>query len=368
MKIAIIGAGAVGSSIARFLSDDKQEVHLFEQFSFYHNRGSSHGTSRITRKTYPDPLYTRLMTHATELWKELERQTGETLYVETGLITLGRPTNEWLKQCRQSLVQNKIPFEELSPVEVARRFGGFHLEPDEVALYEPSAGFLRADSILQVNLHLALQNGTHLHPNTPARISPSGEVNGEKFDALFVCAGSWLPKILKPLLSNLPKLQEPEQHLNSLKVHLQHFAYFRARVEPTIPVWIDSAEDHAYGFPNYGKGFKVGRHFYGPEIDPDAPRNTLKEETKALAHHAHLRLGAEAEPLEVHACLYTVAPQEDFRIFRLPLNIPAFAFSCCSGHGFKFSAWMGWLARELLQGTAKEEDYSRFFVDLRTIP
>lgn len=368
MKVAIIGAGAVGTSIARFLSQSQHQVHLYEQFPLYHNLGSSHGTSRITRKTYPDPLYTKLMTHATELWRELEQEAGENLYVETGLITFGHPTNEWLKQCRKSLLENRVPFEELNPIEVARRFGGFHLEPDEVALYEPSAGYLRAERVLQNNLRLATQRGAQIHYNTPAHISQNGEVNGEQFDALFICAGSWLPKLLKYLLQNPNTSKNTEKHINSLKVHLQHFAYFRAPIAPQIPVWIDAGADHPYGFPNYGKGFKVGRHLYGPEIDPASPRKTLPQEVQALAQIARFRLGAKDEPLEVHTCLYTVTPNEDFRIFYLPLPIPAFALSCCSGHGFKFAAWLGWLAQELLANTANREDYKRFFVDLRTTP
>lgn len=50
----IIGAGAMGSATAYYLSKAKKNVLLIEQFDFLHKNGSSHGESRIIRRAYPE--------------------------------------------------------------------------------------------------------------------------------------------------------------------------------------------------------------------------------------------------------------------------------------------------------------------------
>lgn len=143
--------------------------------------------------------------------------------------------------------------------------------------------------------------------------------------------------------------------------HLQRFAYFDAPMEPKIPVWIDGSVNHFYGTPNYGRGFKVGRHRYGPSFDPNTARPADEEAVKQIASEARKRLGADVM-LEACECVYTVAPEEDFRIGKLPFGTPAFWASPCSGHGFKFSIWFGELMARLVMGEAVLADYPRFAV------
>ena len=50
------------------------------QFSALHSRGSSHGQSRITRRAYNKPYYVPMMNDAYSLWRDLERESGTTLY------------------------------------------------------------------------------------------------------------------------------------------------------------------------------------------------------------------------------------------------------------------------------------------------
>src|SRR5437870_11115996 len=89
MRVAVIGAGGVGSAAARFLAAGGHEVTVLEQFEVDHDRGSSYGQSRVIRRVYPDLFYTTLMEHAYRLWRELEAEAGETLLLETGGLFLG---------------------------------------------------------------------------------------------------------------------------------------------------------------------------------------------------------------------------------------------------------------------------------------
>jgi sarcosine oxidase len=344
MRVAVIGAGATGCASARFLANAGHEVHVFEQFEVGHSRGSSHGTSRIIRKSYPDPYYTALMSEAYPLWMELQDDIGTSIYSETGLLVIGREDAKYLRETRSSLSENRVPFETLGPIEVARRFHGFHLDPDEIAIFQPQAGVLRADRVIQETLRLACQAGANIHAPVRARVEPNGWVNGDQFEAIAICAGAWTTAI-----TGL-----------SLEPRLQHFAYFEAPVSPEMPVWVDSAEEHDYGFPNYGRGFKIGRHLYGKRIDPDAEDRSPDSSTlEAIFATARRRIGATAM-LEAHTCVYTVAPNEDFRIGQLPWEVPAYFISGCSGHGFKFTVWFGKLMKDLIEGKRTPSDYPRF--------
>ena len=54
---------------------------LKQQFSFPHTRGSSHGQTRIFRRFYPDEHKNAIMQESYDLWRQLERESGEQLIV-----------------------------------------------------------------------------------------------------------------------------------------------------------------------------------------------------------------------------------------------------------------------------------------------
>src|SRR4051812_29787540 len=84
----IIGAGAMGAATAYHLARRGEPVVLLEQFRLGHNRGSSHGAARITRHSYADPSYARLMLDAFRAWRVLEADAGQNLYLRTGGVSL----------------------------------------------------------------------------------------------------------------------------------------------------------------------------------------------------------------------------------------------------------------------------------------
>src|SRR5471032_1625153 len=111
MKVAVIGAGGVGSAAARFLAGEGHEVLLLEQFTVDHDRGSSYGESRIIRRTYPDRFYTRLMDAAYPLWEELQREAGEELFVRTGGLFFGAAAHPQVTAVEDALQANGTPYE-----------------------------------------------------------------------------------------------------------------------------------------------------------------------------------------------------------------------------------------------------------------
>lgn len=346
MKVAIIGAGAVGLSSAYHISKHKHQVTLYDQFEVGHDKGSSHGSSRIIRKTYADPYYTNIMEEVFPYWLQLQEDSQQTIYDETGLLLFGQTKSQFFLDSVRALRQCRIRYESLGPVEIAKRFGGFHLQPDEVAIFQPQAGYLKADLILNILKQKCQYQGVELAENTKVQHIENGRVDGLKYDAIVICAGAWITKFV-----DIP-----------IEIYMQTFAYFEAPISKNIPVWIDSSDHHFYGFPDYGKGFKIGRHLYGKPLRPDDQRNQNDEDTlEAISACARDRIGAIENPKKVSTCLYSVAPNEDFIIGELQSESPTYFVSACSGHGFKFSIWFGDLMRKFIEAENRPSDFQRWY-------
>src|SRR2546427_7098831 len=88
--VAVIGLGVMGSAAAYHLARRGLRVVGLEQFSPAHDRGSSHGRTRVIRQAYFEhPDYVPLVLRAYELWRELEAETKRTLLVKTGGLMIG---------------------------------------------------------------------------------------------------------------------------------------------------------------------------------------------------------------------------------------------------------------------------------------
>jgi sarcosine oxidase len=77
MKVAVVGLGIAGLSICARLALAGHDVAGFEQFEPLHERGSSHGDTRIMRLTPGEgDVYVRLARRAAVLWRAWEGLAG----------------------------------------------------------------------------------------------------------------------------------------------------------------------------------------------------------------------------------------------------------------------------------------------------
>ena len=88
--VAVIGLGAMGSAALFNLAHQGRRVIGIEQFEPGHDKGSSHGESRIIRLSYFEhPSYVPLARRALEKWRALEQLCGKTLLTVTGMLEAG---------------------------------------------------------------------------------------------------------------------------------------------------------------------------------------------------------------------------------------------------------------------------------------
>ena len=137
----VVGLGAMGSAAAATLARRGVDVLGVEQFAPLHDRGSSHGDSRIVRKAYFEhPDYVPLLRRAYDGWAALERGCGRQLITWTGALMIGRPQSAVVAGTLESARRWHLHHDLLDSHEMADRFGQFRLGADEVAVCERDAG------------------------------------------------------------------------------------------------------------------------------------------------------------------------------------------------------------------------------------
>src|SRR5690242_5830318 len=144
--VIVLGLGGMGSAAAYQLAARGKRVLGLEQFTSPHNRGSSHGKTRVIRQAYfEDPAYVPLLLRAYELWRQIERETNTSLLTETGGLMIGAPDSAVVTGSIRSAQQYGLPHEVLDAAEIARRFPPLRPDSDILALYEQKAGFVRPE-------------------------------------------------------------------------------------------------------------------------------------------------------------------------------------------------------------------------------
>jgi glycine/D-amino acid oxidase-like deaminating enzyme len=336
MHVGVVGSGIVGLSAARFLIKAGHQVTLMDRYPLFHDKGSSHGTSRIVRRAYPDPFYTACMLEAYPLGADLEAEAGVPLVREVGLLYFGSRDSERLRSMEAGLTECQVPHSTLNSHDVKSVFPALLLRSHEVGVFTPEAGWVDAAAALQATFLLASKGNFNIR----APFVADQEQLEKEFDAFVVAPGGWIRDFVE-----VP-----------VRPTLETFGYAQLQVDG--PVWIDDS-DFAYGFPSDERGLKLGAHMTGYEIDPhQEAREPDASALQSIAGKVRQRFGADVPVLDAKGCIYTNAPNEDFILGRLGQK--GFFASACSGHGFKTGPWIGKLLSEFVAGRKDPEEYPRF--------
>lgn len=341
--IVVIGAGIAGVAAARALAQAGRGVVLVEQFGLGHDRGSSHGGSRIFRLSYPDQHHVRLAQGALQSWREVEAECGEQLIVQTGGLDFGPVAAENARALAACGVRHEL----LTGAQVAQRWP-IAADPDEQALYQPDAGVTLADRAYAALLAAAVGAGSvvldHRRVLSIERALGSVRIrtDGEEIvaRACVVAAGAWARGLLAGVEIELAVIPTRET-----------ITYFRLPNPLSLPPIIDDAVPDAAehgllrpGLINYalaapGIGLKAGLHHAGPLADPDEPGAPDPATVRWVSTWAARRYPElDPEPIATETCLYTSTADESFVLERHGRIVVA---SACSGHGFKFAPAFG---------------------------
>jgi sarcosine oxidase len=156
--VIVVGLGGMGSAAAYHLAARGQRVLGLEKFTPAHDRGSSHGGSRIIRQSYfEDPAYVPLLLRAYELWEELAKESGREVYRVTGGLFSGPPECLTVAGSRRAAEEWSLPHEVLDATGIRARFPNFTPQQGDIAVYEAMAGFARPEMTVQAHIDLRLR-------------------------------------------------------------------------------------------------------------------------------------------------------------------------------------------------------------------
>ena len=128
-----------------------------------HDRGSSHGETRIIRLAYFEhPSYVPLVRRAYELWRELEIEAARPLLHVTGIAEIGPPDGALVTGTLDAARLHDIPHEVLAASELTRRYPAFRLPPHFVGVVQPDGGFVEAEPSVRAMRALAQRHGAEI--------------------------------------------------------------------------------------------------------------------------------------------------------------------------------------------------------------
>lgn len=365
----VLGAGGFGSATMYHLARRGARVLGIERFGIAHDRGSSHGQTRIIRKAYFEhPDYVPLLERAYELWRELEHETGRRLFHQIGLFIAGAADCESVSGTLLAARMHRLPIEQLAPDEARRRFPGYHF-PDEFAIVcEEQAGYLEVEACVAAHIEAAARRGAELHTEETVMsfATEGGGVRvrtdrGEYLTGrLIITAGAWAPQILAAFSPESPVMN---RWSDWLKVVRKPLFWFPAGPQYDVSngnstFFFETNVGQFYGFPRLdGQTIKVAEHTFGDAVaDPlTVDREIHSADLARIADFLAAFLPEVVpQPVQHSVCLYTRTPDCHFIVDRHPQSPSVILGMGFSGHGFKFTTVLGEALAELaLDGSAR---------------
>ena len=368
-RLIVLGMGGIGSATAYWASRRLGDsVLALEQFAFGHANGGSEDHSRIIRLSYHTPGYVELAKSAYLAWEQVEVESGEQLVLRTGGLDLA-PVDATigLHDYRTSMTAANVPFEELSADEVMRRWPQWRLDDDVTALYQDQSGIALASRANATHRRLAHEAGATMIEG--AEVTSIRESAGEvevvagglpyRADKLVIAAGAWTNRLLTHLGVEFP-----------LEVTQEQVVYLKpndpASFHPNrFPIWIWMDEPSFYGFPIFGEpAVKVAWDRCEIVTDPESrsfePRADVNNAIRGFVD-SHLP-GAAGDIHLAKTCLYTLTPDRDFVVDRVPGFQNIFT-AVGAGHAFKFASLLGRILVDLALDGTTDVDIAPFAAD-----
>lgn len=344
--VIVIGVGGVGSAATFHLARRGASVIGLDRFPPGHDRGSSHGHTRLIRMAYFEhPDYVPLLRRAFELWEELEALTGERLYRQTGLLEVGCPDGEVVAGVKRSAAEHNLAIEVLQTDEIVRRFPGLRATNETEGVFEERAGLLYVEHAVRTHAEWAGRAGARFEIG-PRVLGwePDGQavrVRTDRGDYLaghvVVTAGPWAGELLRQLGVPLKVLRKPLYWRGAPPIY---------DADAGCPAFLfERPEGVFYGFPSVDeRGVKVAEHSGGAAVADPATVDRTEDfgETGRIDAFLKDHLPGVSGPATGFAvCLYTMSPDGHFLIDRFPGEDRVHFVAGLSGHGFKFAGVLG---------------------------
>jgi glycine/D-amino acid oxidase-like deaminating enzyme len=367
-RIVVVGAGAFGGWTALELRRRGARVTLVDAWGPGNTRASSGGETRVIRTTYgARTIYTKMAVQAMASWRAHDARYRRGFFRKTGALWMFGSDAAFGRASAAALRAEKLPIEELTPQDAARRFPQIAFDSTiTLVLWEPEAGYLFARRACEHVLECFIAEGgeyrqSAVHAPVTIGESPLRRIvldGGTALEAdtfVFAC-GPWLGRLFPDVVGKRVVATRQEVYYFGTPPGDTRF------LDPSMPVWVDFRERFIYGIPgNANRGFKVADDTSGPIFDPtEGPRDATAAGIAAARAFLKVRFPALADAplLGSEVCQYEATPDSHFIIDRHPAAPNVWIAGGGSGHGFKMGPAIGErLASHVLTGSQPDPQF-----------
>jgi monomeric sarcosine oxidase len=346
--LIVLGTGGVGSAALHHAASRGLSCLGIDRFPPAHDRGSSHGESRLIRLSYFEHAnYVPMLKRSYELWDALDPG----LLNRSGLTYFGPSGGQIVEGVLHAARVHQLNIDVVDPTMISH----YAVPQGYTALFEAEAGWLPVERCVLAHLDQAIAAGAeHRWGESIAEWQADGsgvtvttDCGSYRAGALVIAGGAWNAQLLSAL--ELP-----------LTVHRKHLHWFRcedSRYQSGF--FFDLPHGQFYGFPTKDGRVKLAEHTGGePVSDPltadRSPDSTDSARVETFARD-HLP-GVTLERLDHKTCFYTRTPDEHFIVDRYPGSDNVAYAAGLSGHGFKFAPALGELLVDLATGETPKTD------------
>lgn len=374
--VIVAGLGAMGSATLYQLSKSGRKVLGIDRFDPPHEFGSTHGETRLTRSSIGEgEEFVPLVLRSNEIWKELSAATGRELHRRTGGLIFTEGGGGSVLHGKDILAETiriadkfGIRHDVLESEDLRKRFPDLKFGSGARGYFEYESGYLNPELCVQTNIEQARRSGADV--KTGETIVSIDQGNGRtgvtvitdkgryECGRLVLSAGAWINKLLGESAAS-----------DRFRIFRQVMYWFNAEAdysEEHFPVYIragDNERSSYYGFPSVdgSRSIKVGLEQFEDESNPDnVNREVSVDDADAAFELVSQNFRIRREGARSKTCLYTVTEDFGFVIDFLPGTENVLVVSPCSGHGFKHSAGIGLLAKQVASGEEPFADTASF--------
>ena len=348
--VVVLGLGAVGSAALWSLSQRGLRVLGLDAHGPAHDRGSSHGHTRVFRHAYFEhPDYVPLLRAATATFEAWERTAGVALLHRCGVLVRGPRDAEAVVGAKRAADLHGLDVRWLEPPALARAYPQFAEDSDMVGIFEPDAGFVRVEAAVRCALGLATAPRRHHAPVARwERLGPDHivvhPVDGPPVHTrrLALAAGAWTAPLVPELAPWLTVTRQVQAWLTPSEP--------TAAAADRLPCWLVDrpGQRHLYGIPadplRPGPPLaKVARHGSDHATTPASVDRTVHPADLAplQADVSEQVPGLVGPVADASVCLYTSTPDGHFIVDRLPHAPEVGVVAGLSRHGFKLAPALG---------------------------
>jgi glycine/D-amino acid oxidase-like deaminating enzyme len=361
--VGVIGAGAFGGWTALHLLRRGARVTLLDAWGPGNARASSGGETRVIRGTYgPNQPYTKMAARAAQLWKEHEERWQRRFLHRVGVLWMATGEDDQFERGSIELLREfGIAYEELSPLEMGKRWPQINMDGVRWGIYEPDGGFLEARAGCQAVVEgFVAEGGEYRQVGVLAdglesdrwdslRLSDGTKLIADEY--VFAC-GPWLGRLFPQTIGQRVRPTKQDVFFFGTPEGDSRFS------EGRLPVWAEHHRRFLYGMPaSQGRGFKIADDTRGAEFDPTSGDRVVSADgVKTMREYLAFRFPAmkDAPLVETRVCQYENSPDNHFIVDRHPAAQNAWIVGGGSGHGFKHGPALGEMVAGLVMqgGTA----------------